>query len=215
MGKERWFTQSVMEDLSQPVTSQTPPPLILQVRQKFGRHLSHGWRVSDTTPFKALCYRTPYRRNCLKMCSVIPMFNQYRPRFSLWWQCFHTSFVCGCLEPVFCLPPVSWLHPRLIFPTHLSNISLVSTALFPDSPCLFKAPFWKSPVCSDWSAITGPSGHRSLWFPHQLCQCFFETTEGGDCIVVISRLYRSPDSLFKGTVSPLIKHFDIFILVTV
>ena len=199
MGKERWFNQSVMEALSQPVTSQTPPPLIPQVRKKYRWHLSHGWRVSDTTPFKALCYRTPYRRNCLKMCSVIPMFNQYcTPLFTMMTMFSHLP--CVWLFGASVLSPscVSWLHPRLIFPTHLSHISLVSTALFPDSPCLFKAPFWKSPISSDLSAVTGPSRHQLLWFPHQLCQCLFEATEGGNCIVVISRLYRSPDSLFKG-----------------
>lgn len=49
--------------------------------------------------------------------------------------------------------------------------------------CLFKDPLTKSPVCSDWLALTGLSMH---------CQPFFSH---------ISLANLKPSCLFKGTVS--------------
>ena len=221
----------------------------IEVRTTLVTWLKSVWH---TLTFSKLCATERLTGEIVWRCAqLFPCLTNIAPHFSLWWQCFHTSFVCGCLEQLeqplmsvmvehhfvqnhsflafkgpFLLPWFgfslfvdfllysevisSCVHPWQIFPTHLSHISLVSSALFPDTPCLFKASLLKKPYLLWLVSRHRPEQALITVISTSALSLFFETTEGGDCIVAVSQLYRSHDSLFKGTISPMIKHFDIF-----
>ena len=88
-----------------------------------------------------------------------------------------------------------------------ASIHLLSVCSIQVPISLRQPPPPQSSVCSDWSALTGLSRHHSSHFyissGDVFCNhaCVGGVADGGDCTVVTSKPYRSPDSSFEGTVS--------------